>query len=237
MRFSPPLRPPAPRATPRAPTVRRSPGTGAPCAGRGPAARAWTAGVIAAATLAACGGDPFAPDTSTNLDTQERVFQVYPLSTANPILRTAVNLATVSEIRPGVVVTLVGNTQVNVVNFDFAVDRAPDGRVRLLPSKFVAGLAGVGVATQTGFRVVSTPFDSLAEAPSGGYQTDSVATVNVGQTVAVEAQLACYGRTRPNLYAKFVVDSVSAATGAVFMRGRVDPNCGFRSLRPGRPTS
>ena len=37
------------------------------------------------------------------------------------------------------------------------------------------------------------------------------------------------------LYAKFVVDSVVGAERAMYVRMRLDPNCGFRSLAPGRP--
>jgi hypothetical protein len=86
-------------------------------------------------------------------------------------------------------------------------------------------------------RVVNTPFDSLDTAPEGGYQRDSATVAGVGQTLAVETEPPACQNGRTFLYAKLVVDSVSATNGGIFMRARVDPNCGYRSLRPGRPTN
>lgn len=210
---------------------RANAGGGARLASRAVAALAGTA-------LAGCGGNPFAPNTAYNLDTQETVFQVYPLSTATGALRSAVNVMTLTAVRPALATVPVGQTVVIAPNFDFAVDRSADGRVRLLPSKLVAGLGAAGLSLQTGFQTVTTAFNALDEAPGSGYQTDSVTTVGVGQTVVVQVQaLSCYGSARPNVYAKLVVDSVAAGSGPVYLRARVDPNCGFRSLKVGKPTT
>lgn len=194
---------------------------------------------VVVAGLAGCGGNnPFGPNPASNVDTQETVFQVYPLSTATGSLRSAVNVAGLTAVRPALTTVPVGNVAVVAPNFDFAVDRAADGRVRLLPAKLVAGLGTTGLTLQTGFQTVATAFDALDAAPNGTYQADSATTVGVGQTVVVEAQsLTCYGGPRPNVYAKLVVDSVAAGTGLVYLRARVDPNCGFRSLKAGKPTS
>jgi len=192
----------------------------------------------AAVALAACGGrDPSAPNPANNADTVERQFVVYPLSTATGARGSAVDLAGLRVLRPGVTLITVGQAQIPAPNFDFAVDRAADGSVRLLPSRLVVDPGNVGRRGSTGFQVAAAPFDSIVEAPESGYASDSVATtVSVGQSVIVRAEsLLCAGnQLRPQLYAKFVVEGIDAPTGAVIFRGRINPNCGFRSLRPGR---
>ena len=62
--------------------------------------------------------------------------------------------------------------------------------------------------------------------------------VSVGQTVVVQAQATagCYGNNT-FFYAKLVVDSVSATTGALAVRVFTDPSCGFTSFATGIPTS
>lgn len=194
------------------------------------------ASFAAVAAAAACGGrDPFAPDPALNRETVETTFLVYPLSTSAPIFASAIDLFNLRVLRPGVTVS--SNAGL-VANFDFAVDRGGDGRVRLLPSKLVAGVGGSGRVLRTGFQVTSVPFDSLADAPGGTYQSDSATVILPGQTVAVETEsLSCFGGVRTLLYAKLSLDSVSTTTGGVYLRARVDPNCGFRSLRPGKPSN
>ncbi len=186
----------------------------------------------ALALLAACGGrDPFAPDPARNLDTQQADLTVYPLAAAAGPLGSAVDLGVLRVVRPAVAVGGGGA----LPNSDFAVVRAADGRVRLLPSKLVVTTSTTGRAPRTGFQRAAAPFDSVADAPAGGYESDSATTVAPGQTVVVESEsLVCAGRFQSTLYAKLVVLSVDAATGAVALRARVNPNCGFRSLRVGR---
>jgi hypothetical protein len=181
--------------------------------------------------VAACGGrDPFAPDPRNNADTQQAEFLLYPLSVATGPLGSAVSLQTLSVVRPGVTIFGTVGASVSAPNFDFAVDRAPGGPVQLLPSRLVVDLTGVGQVYRTGFQVTATPFDSVVEAPASGYLADSAISVLPGQAVIVQAQSAACTA----LYAKVVVLAVDAATGGVTFRTRVNPNCGFRSLRPGR---
>lgn len=189
-----------------------------------------------AVALAACGGrDPFAPNPANNADTVEQQFVVYPLATATGPRGSAVDIAGLRVLRPGVIA--VGQAGVPSPNFDFAIDRAADGSVRFLPSRLVVDPGNVGRRPSTGFQTVTAPFDSIVEAPESGYASDSVATTaTLGQSVIVRTEsLLCAGnQLRPQLYAKFLVETIDAATGAVILRGRVNPNCGFRSLRPGR---
>lgn len=198
-----------------------------------------SAALLAALALAACGGrDPFAPNPDNNVDTFERTFVVYPLSTATGARPSAVDLAGQLALRPGIVA--VGAAGVPTPNFDFAVDRAangaPNGEVRLLPPRLVADPGAIGRRPSTVFQLTNVPFDSIAEATTSGYGSDSVATtVTVGQSVIVRTEsLVCVSRYSSQLYAKLLVESVDPATGAVTLRGRINPNCGFRSLRPGR---
>lgn len=225
-------RPLAPR--PRAGAARRAaiPGRkGGPAATE---ARA-TAALALAALLGACnsGDDPFRPRASnvTTLDT----LVVHPFGGAQPLLPSALDLLGRRAVRPGVVA--------GSVNFDLALDRDRAGNVVLLPARTLAIPPSLDASTgspRTGFQVVPTGFDVLESAPRNGYVPDSVLTVRVGQTIAVEGQGITAGQltcpTNRALYAKLVVDSVAAATGALHLRVRTNPNCGFRSLRPGLPT-
>lgn len=187
--------------------------------------------VGAAAVAAACGGgtDPFAP--RANFPTVRDTFALYALSSGQPLLPAALDLYTVRAVRP----SLGGGT---LPNFDFAVDRDGQGRVLLYPARVLASPSGG--SPRVGFQVVATAFDALERAPNGGYRYDTVQVAAVGQTIAVESQgvtpqsLAC-GTSQP-LYAKLVVDS-APATGGVFLRVHVDPNCGFRSFAAGIPTN
>ncbi len=192
-------------------------------------ALALAAGAAAAAAAAACGGrDPFAPNPENNADTRLGDIVVYALSRAAGPRPTAVDLFTLQPLRP----VLVSSNNGAVTAFDFAVDLAPDGRVRLLPSRLVADAGSAGRVRRTGFQTTATPFDSVAEAPERGYQSDSVTVVNVGQTAVVQFEsLNCNGGL---LYAKVLVVTADPASGGVTLRARVNPNCGYRSLRPGR---
>jgi hypothetical protein len=191
----------------------------------------------AAAALAGCGQDPLEAASAGNVDTVPVAFVVYPFSTAAASLNTAISISNFRELRPALLTATAGGGLSLVPNFDFAVDRAADGRIRFVPSKLITDLTGAGRVLRNGLRVVSTPFDSLDAAPDGGYQRDSATVVSVGQTLAVETEPPACPNGRTFLYAKLAVDSVSATTGAIYIRGRIDPNCGYRSLRPGRPTS
>jgi hypothetical protein len=185
-----------------------------------------------AAALAACGGrDPFAPDPANNADTQESDLRLYPLSRATGPLGSAVNLLALRALRPGLAAIDIGQgVTVPAPNFDFAVDLAPDGRVRLLPSSLVVDVTGVGQVYRTGLQLSTTAYESIAEAPNSGYQADSAVTAAVGQSVI--AQFQSGGCT--TFYAKVTVLGVDAASGVITLRGRVNPNCGYRSLNPGR---
>lgn len=185
------------------------------------------AGVVAA-TTACSGEDPFAIRASleTTLDT----LVAFPLSGTQTLLPSAIDLFGRSVVRPG----LRGGV---VPNFDIAVDTDAQGRVLLYPARLVA--SPPGGSPRTGFQIVSGNFDALEIAPRDGYRFDTLQVATVGQVLAIEgqgvSQSGIYCGTASPLHAKLVVDSVARATGAVHLRVRTNPNCGFRSLKPGLP--
>jgi hypothetical protein len=188
----------------------------------------------AVAAAAACGGtDPFAPQASYENTTV--LYQVYPLSTAPTQLPTAISLFGFQSVRPAVRSNL-------SLNFDLALDVDASGRVRLLPPKLVVAPQAGSLAT--GIQIVSnSTFETLTRAPNGGYDYDSATVVRPGQVVAIQTQgagavsVAC--ATTTPMYASVVIDSVkpTAGTQLIYLRARVDRNCGFRSLESGIPTS
>lgn len=198
------------------------------------ALRAPAAAALVGVSLVSCGGeDPFAVKAS--LDTVLATFQVYSLSTAPTLLPTAISLYGVQSVRPAV-------RSSGTLNFDVAIDVDASGKIRLLPPKLL--VAPQGAALVTGMQIVSgSTFETLTRAPSAGYQYDSATVVTPGQVVAVQTQgagtVSVVCSTTAPLYAKIVVDSVRATAGtqAVYLRARIDPNCGFRSLESGLPAS
>ncbi|MGZ8375964.1 MAG: hypothetical protein ACXWZS_07445 [Gemmatirosa sp.] len=185
------------------------------------------AGAVAATT--ACGGeDPFAVRASleTTLDTMV----VFPLSGAQPLLPSAIDLFGRSVVRPA----LRGGV---VSNFDIALDVDAQGRVLLYPASLVA--SPPGGSPRTGFQVVTGAFDALESAPRDGYRFDTLQVATVGQVLAIEgqgvSQTGIYCGTASPMHAKLVIDSVSRVTGAAHLRVRTNPNCGFRSLKAGLP--
>lgn len=179
--------------------------------------------VAAGAAVAGCGGtDPYAPRAS--YDTQETTFAIFPLTGAPSGQPTAIDLRNLRAVR-------VGLTATGAPAFDLAVDRV-GSEVRLLPPKLVT--AGVSVPA-TGFQLVSTSFEELTQAPGGTYNADSAFVAPFGRTVVVQATTTVCSASAP-IYAKMVVDSVGQ-DGAIYIRTRVDPNCGFKSLASGLPKS
>jgi hypothetical protein len=180
------------------------------------------AAALAAGAFAACGGaDPFAPRAS--LPNVATTVVVFPLS-ASVTLPSGLDLYNARAVRPqlsGVQTT-----------FDLALDRAAGGRVVLYaPRRLVVAPGGT---PRTGMRVVAGDYAALESAPTDAFAYDSLLTVDFGQVVAVEAQSSVCTTAAP-LRAKLVVDSVGAS-GGLYVRTTVNPNCGFRSFASGIPT-
>ena len=183
------------------------------------------AALAAAAGLAACGKDPYAVVAS--FVTEEDTLFSYALNGTPPY-----QPAGVSSIQMRAVPID------SSFAFDFAFDIDSANRLLLLPVSRVG--TTFGSSRSVGFDTTwHVPYDSIFKAHSSGYVFDSIVVVQPGRPFGVvAAALGCTGVTGSSvIYSKFVVDSVHAAERRIFMRGHVDPNCGFRSLRPGIPTS
>jgi hypothetical protein len=140
-------------------------------------------------------------------------------------------------------VSLVGRQVVRVdgfASFDVALDIDANGNAVIYPVKLIVSTPGGG--RPVGLQRVAGIFDSVTTAPSTGFQTDSALVLTPGQVVAIEAPHngsgdLCQYAISPNLYAKIGVDSINLASRTLFIRVGFDPNCGFRSLVDGIPTS
>lgn len=128
------------------------------------------------------------------------------------------------------------------IDFDIAFDIEGNGEVRLIPARLISSTKfsfGQNQATQqVGIQVSSGSFESVTLAPTGGYTRDSVVTASVGETVVLQIDSdVCINSFGQGRYAKMIIDSVNAASRLIYFRGARDPNCGFRSFRPGIPNS
>lgn len=192
-----------------------------------------------AGALAAC-GDPLGARASLSVSTDTLV--VYSLSDPDPARRDypdALNTAATTGVVGGTVVVSPRVLSASGSgDFDVAFDLDGSGKVVVLPQRRVVPGAG---GRSVGLLRSDVAFDALTEAPRRGYLTDSTAvTIAVGQTLVLQTQTSgCFNDSRgatPIIFSKLVVDSVSAAR-AIHFRLTVDPNCGFRSFKPGVPRS
>lgn len=191
-----------------------------------------------AGALAAC-GDPLGARASLSVATDTLV--VYALSDPDASRRdfpTALLTAATTAIVDGqVVIQPRVLSATGAGDFDVAFDIDGAGKVVVIPQRRI--VPGTGGRT-VGLLRSAESFDALAQAPRGGYQFDSVAVaIDVGETLVLQTQTnACFNDSRgasPFLFSKLVVDSVQNSARAIFFRLVVDPNCGFRSFRPGVP--
>jgi hypothetical protein len=100
---------------------------------------------------------------------------------------------------------------------------------KLLSSSFIT-------PRHVGLQRLAVPFDSVNFGFRRGYVFDSSFAVNPGQGVMVVTNpVACAVDATPSLYGKVVIDSVNITDRTIHFRATVDPNCGYRSFRPGVP--
>lgn len=186
--------------------------------------------VAAVLAAAACGGkDPYAP-TATLL-TASDTFILLPLSRAQAPYGSALDLRAQIAVRPGLEVSTLNGLL--VPNFDVAFDVDSSGNIVALPPKLVTASQSV---PRTAFQVSTTAFDALGSAPGGTY-LDTTIVVKPGQTLVVQAQgVGAVCAVGTPTYSKLVIDSV-ATGGLLYLRGLIDPNCGFKSFASGVPTS
>ena len=182
--------------------------------------------VLGCAPIAAC-GDPFG--LRATLPTVTDTVSLYAMSGTSPALPAGFSLVSgdVARITPELA-------------FDVAFDLSSDGRVRVLPVRQISPtrlvLGAPSPTHQVGLQASSVTFESLTQAPRGGYVADSVLVVPVGQVVVIESRSeTCSFSLSPVIYGKVVIDSIDAGSRKLFMRTTRNPNCGFRSFQPGVP--
>ncbi len=119
-------------------------------------------------------------------------------------------------------------------NFDIAFDLNPNDSLVILPVQSVVTPL-LGAHSVTFFRTAAV-FDQIVEAPINGWTADSAFVVGVGETFLVKVSGSfCQFELRQEIYAKFEVESIIPSERRARLRGKVDPNCGFRSLQDGIP--
>jgi hypothetical protein len=179
------------------------------------------AAVAAVSVSAVACDDPFAPIAdSPNLDASIEVWAL----TGSPANYPTVHLvAQRLTVRPDA-----------AASFDVGFDIDPDGRLIVLPvSKIVTATLG---DRRVGIIRTDSIYNLITEAPRSGWIFDSTLTVNVGQVFLLRVQTQfCQNRSSPEVYAKYMVDSVIPAERRIRLSGRVNPNCGFRSFSSGIP--
>jgi hypothetical protein len=187
-----------------------------------------TVRLIALATalfaLVACNDVTRSVDPTTNV--AEDTLTVFPLRGSPVSAPTALDLFSPRTIR-------VGQAPWANAPYDVALDTA-SGAAVLYPSQLVDI-----EAPDTGILEVTTPFDSIPEAPTSGYQDSLAVSLVPGETVIVRARNVCTGGFpgRDFFYAKVQLLELGSSSGfrTARLRIRTNPNCGFRSFADGLP--
>jgi hypothetical protein len=102
-------------------------------------------------------------------------------------------------------------------------------------------VSGSGAGRPTAFVRLGSSFEAATLAPratSRDWIRDSALRVDVGEVIGVRMQPgSCVFDFEPYMYGKVRVDSVDVARRRLYLRAVINPNCGYRSLEPGRPTT
>jgi hypothetical protein len=119
-------------------------------------------------------------------------------------------------------------------NFSVAFDVDDDGKLVIHPMRLVVTPLGGGVAVN--FIKSTATFGQILSAPATGWEEDSTITVDVGEAFLIRVFAAqCQLQLRQHIYVKLVADSIIPAERRARLRGRLNPNCGFRSFQEGIP--
>jgi hypothetical protein len=176
--------------------------------------------------LNAC-GDPtnLRATTTTTVDT----LYVFALSGTPPTYPSGVSIIARQAVRVD-----------GFAGFDVAFDIDASGRAVVYPVKMVVSSAGG--SRPVGLQKLTGSFETVLEAPSTGYETDSSLVLGPGETLVMQSAHngssdICQFALSPYLYAKIGVDSVNLASRTIYFQLGLDPNCGFRSFASGIPTS
>jgi hypothetical protein len=176
---------------------------------------------LVAVVVAACDGtnDPIA--RFDNVTYRPALYAINGSPIGAP---TAINTAIGSGVRPDA-----------SYDFDVAFDLDDQNRPVLYTQRRI-GRPVSGAGRQVSLQPVTQAFDDVERAPETQWVADSVLTVTVGQVAVVRVvSVLCQFDLSPYVFSKFVVDSIHVSTRRIWVTALTNPNCGFRSLQPGRP--
>ena len=190
--------------------------------------------VAAACAVAAC-SNPFAVKATVN--TIDDTVAVYGLSEAPTNGPTAINTFIPKVVR-------VDPSQNYDIVFDIRADSSGQPTAYALPPRAVGFFGGGGIQKDT-----TRTFAQITQAPVTGYNDSTALPIRAGDVLLVQSlSYACTSQiisARQFIYSKIVIDSVhytpfdpvTTPNGStIYLRLRVDPNCGFISFADGLPT-
>jgi hypothetical protein len=173
------------------------------------------------AAAAACSG---ATDLVARFDNLTYQPALYALNGSPIGAPTAINTVFAATVRPDA-----------TFDFDVAFDLDAQGRAIVYAQRRLghpAGAAGRQVSLQPG----DGPFDAVERAPESQWVADSLLAIAVGEVVLVRVVASiCQFDLSPYVFSKIALDSVDVANRRLWVSALTNPNCGFRSLQPGRP--
>lgn len=178
---------------------------------------------LAAALLAVVACEDVTRSIDPTIEVAEDTLTVFPLRGSPLSAPTALDLYLLRTLRIG---------EANAF-YDLAIDTAAGAAV-LYPSQLVDN-----EAANTGLLEVTSTFESITEAPTGGYQDTAAVALSVGETVIVRARNQCRNGFPGRDFFHAKVQLLELGTSAGFrtarFRVRTNANCGFRSFADGLP--
>jgi hypothetical protein len=122
--------------------------------------------------------------------------------------------------------------QVNT--FDFLYDVNAIGEHYFLP---LAALINTGKTTgNAGFKLATTPFDSITIAPQSDYVSSDTVFFRLGDVFYARSGVESTCTLGIPYYAKFQILAIDDSAHRVKFQVLVNSNCGYRSLAVGLPT-
>ena len=177
-------------------------------------------GAIILATAVACGPSSTIPAASIN--------NVVDTVTLGAIFGTPLTVPS------GYSVALARVIRTDLVStFDFAFNVDTLGRPVFLTTQ-VLGMPSIS-ALRPGFIVSTVPFDEMVTAPLNNYVTNIPFSAEVGKLYYMRSSLVCTSLSSA-IYGKLEVLDFDPVNREVTLKVLVDSNCGYHSLKPGRPT-
>ncbi len=123
-------------------------------------------------------------------------------------------------------------SRTDVATFDFAFDINTAGQGVALPA------GALRLAREPGSAPVTTPFDSIIEAPESGYLDSLPVPIAPGTVFVVRSRFllaGCEFAGAVPRYGKFRVMEIDPALRRLKLQALVNRNCGYRGLQPGNP--